>query len=118
MAEVEVRSATRADLDAFGMPDGPTVKAMVGLVEGKPVAIGGFAFVAGMVMAFCDIDDAARRFPVTLHKTALALMKEAKERGHRQVYAEVNPEEKTARGWLSRLGFRPTDDDRVMVWQP
>jgi hypothetical protein len=103
----EVRSATRADLAAYYGHDniGPSVKAVVGVLDGKPVAIGGIAFKNGMVELFADIKDEARPYKHHLHRTALRLIKDALKE-HKYVFAAADEKEPTAAKWLSRLGFK------------
>lgn len=116
---LEVRPATREDAIAFMGECRHTMKAFVAIHDGEPIALGGLAFIKGRVVAFCDLGDGqAKQRPKTLHKAALAVMKAALESGHRYVFAERDIEEPTAARWLSRLGFKPIDDNgMVMLWQ-
>lgn len=119
MANIEVRPATREDIFAFMGECRQTMKAFVAIHEGKPIALGGLAFIKGRVVAFCDLgDDQAKRHPKTLHKAALGVMKAALDSRHRYIFAERSETEPTAARWLERLGFRPVDQaGKVMLWQ-
>lgn len=93
------------------------MKAIVGLIDDEPVAVAGIAFQGGKVFAFCNLDERAKRFPVLMHKTALKILNDASDAGHRYIFATVGSEP-TARTWLRRLGFEPVDgDETVMLWQ-
>ena len=95
-----------------------TVKARVGVVDGKIEAFWGLSFRHGLVVAFCDLNDGARKYPVLMHKTAKALLRQARDDGHRYVWAEIDPQEPLAQKWLARLGFIPArEDGTVMIWQ-
>lgn len=118
LPEALVRPATREDVEAFRGAAGldPTIKAVAGVVDGEVVALAGFAFVGGRVIAFCDLKPAARRFPVLIHRTARKLLDEARRDGRRLIYAEADAAEPGARRWLAALGFVPVDDDE-RLWQ-
>tara|TARA_R110000868_G_scaffold122871_4_gene325747 strand:+ start:4421 stop:4771 length:351 start_codon:yes stop_codon:yes gene_type:complete len=107
-----VRPATADDIAGF-LGDVPvSMQAWVGEIDGEAIALGGFAFVAGRVVGFLNHngDERAKQFPVTLHKTAIRVLREAHDAGHRHILSEQGKSE-TARKWLSRLGFVPVDDE-------
>lgn len=113
-----MRRATRADVVAFLGECRSSVEAYVALVDGKPVGLGGLLFDRGRVFAFSDLSDAVRKYPKTIHKAALAVMRVARDGGHRYVFATRDANEPTAMRWLARLGFRPVDSDaRLMLWR-
>jgi len=102
-----VRPATREDIEAFSdMQNKPTVKAWVGEVDGRVVALGGFALQAGRWVAFCDLTEEARLHKMTLMRTGKRVMDEAKKMGIRYIYAEASPQEVGAVRWLESLGFK------------
>lgn len=118
MADLEVRTATREDAIALMGSCPHTMKAFVGVLDGKPIAIGGLSYQRGRVVAFCNLSDDMRKRPVALHKAARAVMRAALDSGHRYIFAERDPDEPTAARWLERLGFRPVDSDgMVHLWQ-
>lgn len=95
--------------------NGPTVRGIAGLVDGQLVAVAGLMYSGGNVIAFCSLKDEARPFRHTIHRTALAIMEEAKAR-HKRIIALCDRDEKTSAKWLTRLGFKPDDGD-VWTWQ-
>lgn len=103
-----VRPATRADIAAFSdQPEKPTLKAWVGEIDGKPVALGGFARFNGRWIAFCSLKNKARPHKMTIARTAIRIMEEARRQGIRFVYAEAEDDEPGSEKWLTRLGFHP-----------
>jgi hypothetical protein len=106
-SEPIVRPATREDIDVFFGPRAkPTMKAWVGVLEGKPIGIGGLALVEGRWIAFCDLTPEARRYKRAIVKTAKMIMEEAGRCGIRFVYAEADRNEPMAIRWLVSLAFQ------------
>lgn len=102
-----VRPATRADIDAFSdMANKPTVKAWVGEIDGRIIALAGLSLQGGRWIAFCDLTEEARGHKMTIMRTAKRMMDEARAMGLRYVYAEVSKDEPGAVRWLESLGFR------------
>jgi hypothetical protein len=116
MTNPELRPATREDIvEAFrnlGKEDQsiPTrVLAMTGRVDGKVIAVGGIAiYPNGARIAFCDISDEGRRYPLSLHRGAKMVLDQAKRFGIKRIVVEADGRNhgKTP-VWISRLGFRP-----------
>jgi hypothetical protein len=94
---------------------GPTVRGIAAILDGKLVAIAGLYFARGQVIVFCALKDEARPYKVTIHKTALALIADAKAR-HKRIVAICDPSETSSAGWLARLGFRQEEGD-LWAWQ-
>lgn len=113
-----IRPATRDDIDRFrGEYElGPSVKALVGDLNGELIALGGLAYCGGKVVAFLDLKPEARKFKKSMHQAALMVMEMAKAGGHRFVYANAEPGEPTAERWLTRLGFVPVDGSGKFRW--
>lgn len=115
---ITVRPATRADFDA--LTDGPRpfrVRAFTGEIAGRPIAIGGLAYLDhGVVGAFLHATDEARKYPMALHKAGLATMALARELGLRRVVAMADPGVAPAERWLARLGFAKEMTNGVAVW--
>jgi hypothetical protein len=109
-----IRPATRDDIERFkGDRDlGPSVKALVGEVDGNLIALGGLAYSAGKVVAFLDLKPEARKYKKSMHRAALQVMQMARAGGHRYVYASADPEEPSAERWLARLGFDQVGDGK------
>jgi hypothetical protein len=101
-----VRRATREDIVAFSnIATVPTVRARVGDLDGKIIAIGGLLRADGRWFAFLDLTDEARRYKMTLMRTAKRMLAEAREQGVRFIYAERDENEPGAAAWLQSLGF-------------
>lgn len=110
---MKVRPATRDDIEAFSdLPDKPTLRAWAGEVDGKIVALGGFAFSHGRWFGFVDLTDEARKHKFTIARAAKMVLSEAKRQGIKFIYAEADPNEPGARRWLASLGF--TVDPRTL----
>jgi hypothetical protein len=81
------------------------VMAIAGKVDGRVIAIGGIAFMPnGQRVAFTDITDEARKYPVTMHKAGLIMLALAKKHGIQRLVARGESHEASER-WLLRLGF-------------
>ena len=107
MAHVIVRSATKADIEAFsGMADKPTLKAMVGEIDGRIIGIGGVALAKGRWFGFVDLTEEARPYKMHIMRAAKRVLAEAKREGIRFIYAEASPHEPGAIRWLTSLGFK------------
>lgn len=94
---------------------GPTVRGIAAILDGKLVAVAGLWFSRGNVIAFCALKDEARPYKLTIHKTALAIINDAKTR-HKRIIAICDGNEKSSASWLSRLGFRQEEGD-LWAWQ-
>lgn len=118
MGNVEVRPATRADVVAFLGECRHTIQGYVAVQDGRPIALGGLAFIEGRPIMFLDLDEPARKLKKTMHKMALSIIRASRESGRRVLFAEVDENEPTAPAWLARLGFQPVDEaGRVMLWR-
>lgn len=99
-AELAIRSANT--------PDTPPVRvlAFAGKVDGRVIGIGGIAFFRnGQKVAFADITDEARKYPIAVHKAGLKTLALAKQYGVKKLVATGESHEASER-WLLRLGFR------------
>ena len=115
MTGLVVRPATAADLSRFSdMSEKPTIKAVVGEIDGKLIAVGGFTIIKGRYYAFLDLTDDARKYKIAVGRTARRLFDMAKRDGIKFVYAEVDANEATAKNWLARLGFEPDTRSGVL----
>lgn len=103
-----VRPATRADIETYaGRPSNETIRAFVGELDGKVIAIGGLATVKGRHFAFLDLDEEARGYKMHIMRMALRMMQNASSRGVRFIFAEADQCEPKSDAWLKRLGFKP-----------
>lgn len=119
---VTVRPATGADFEAFDRPLPPfRVRAWAAEIDGRVIGLGGLGFPpGGPPLAWVDIDEEARGYPVALHKTGRAFMAYVRELGIPRVVATCDPQSEAANRWLRRLGFTDTgllaDDRKVYAW--
>lgn len=114
-----IRPATREDLDKFY--NGKfrfqfTTIAMVGLVRGRVVGVGGVAYVDGKLVAFAEFKPSARRYKVTIVKAAILAIEQAKAAGARFIWARADPREPGAVRWMTSLGFKPTNMPQMYRW--
>ena len=110
---VEIRPATPADIDAYAVEQSPyRVRAYTALVNGRIIGLGGVAYLPnGAVMAFLNINEDARSYPVTLCKVAVRVIREAHERGVKTINAVCDDKIEAAPRFLRRLGFKHLGED-------
>jgi hypothetical protein len=120
MDKLVVRKATREDIQAFSnVTDFPTVKGVVGELNGKIIGFGGLARHRGRWYAFCDLIPEARKFKITIARAAIRVFEEARRDGVKFVYAEMDQNEPTAPAWLARLGFHLDPRSSYLFrWRP
>lgn len=110
-SRVVVRPATREDFAAFdGRTPEHTAWAVAGVVDGRVIGLGGFMRRQGWLFAFCDLTPEARKYKVTMVKTARRILDEARKSGRRYIYAIADPDEPGAERWLQSLGFEPVGE--------
>jgi RimJ/RimL family protein N-acetyltransferase len=114
----EVRRTIASDFDkVITIPLPYRVRAWTGLVDGEVIAVGGIAYMAdGTHGVFMLADDRARSFPVTMHKTALTVLREARDLGIKRLVTIAEPGVEAAERWLERLGFEPIMVGKDRVW--
>lgn len=117
----EVRWATPADLDAWDARHPreyprPTVTAMVGVLDGEIIAVGGVIHLNGQRFAFYELDEKARRYRVTLVKAAKRVMAHVARSGA-VIFAVADPAEPGAKRWIASLGFVPHDVPGLYVYR-
>lgn len=106
MGKVDVRPSVPADfLEMFGTLPVHRVKAWTARDEdGAILGVGGVMILPdGTRYAFVDMDDRARRYAKTLHKTGLAFVREESKNG--KMIATTFSNVPRAEEWLERLGF-------------
>ena len=96
--------------------NGPTIlRGIAGFVDDELVAVAGLVSSGGLIVAFCNLKDAARPHKTLIHWSAIKLMREAKKR-HKRIMAHCDPDEPGAARWLQRLGFKNEEGD-IWAWQ-
>lgn len=86
----------------------------------KVIGVGGLGFPShGKVVIFARLTDEIRKYPVQLHKTALAVLADARARGIKQIGTIADPAVPAAERWLKRLGFAPemVAGEVVYIWR-
>lgn len=118
MPRLIVRPATKSDIEAFSsMANKPTVRAIVGEIDGKIIGLGGLALIKGRWFAFCDLTEEARAYKMTIARAAIRLMASARRDGIKFIYAEAAPDEPRALAWFASLGFtRDPRSDHFYRW--
>ena len=114
-----LRPTVRADLDVLECKALARVKAVTGVdADGNIVGFGGVAYLKnGEVMAFSELKETAKASPVSLHKAALRVIREAKKSGIKEMVAFSDYERSKAAGrWLARLGFFPEERLGKLIW--
>lgn len=105
-----VRPATAADMDAFYGHEAnrPSITAIVGELDGKIIACGGFAHQKGILEAFCDLEPEARDLPVQLIRETRKLIRGMGAKG-KMIYATADRREPSHEHFLRLLGFKPVE---------
>lgn len=97
-------------------------RAWVVLKDGRKIGMGGLAFPPNMVpFIWSEISDELRAMPVTLHKTGLRYIEEAKALGLKVMYGTTDVGFEAGERWIRRLGFEETgevkDGKKVWIWR-
>src|SRR5687767_3399136 len=87
------------------MANKPTVRAVVGEIDGCIVGMGGLALIGGRWFAFADLTPEVRAYKMTIMRAAKAIFVEAARDGIRFIYTETDPNEPRSLAWLASLGF-------------
>jgi len=101
-----IRAATKQDIESYaGRPSAQTIRAVVGELDGKIIAIGGLAAVKGRHYAFLDLSEEARGYKMHIMRAAIRMIQDASKRGVRFIFTEADTNEQKSIAWLKRLGF-------------
>lgn len=102
---IELVQATQKHVEEFykGRPI-RSVRAVVGLLDGKVVGIGGVFLDRDSVVAFCEIKEEARPHKKAILKAGFMVYNIMKK--YSVVLAVADPNEKGARRLLTRFGFK------------
>ena len=111
-----IRAARADDIVAiFGKPFYDSFRGYVAELDGKIIGIGGIIYTQP-AQAISEITDEMRKYPVTLMRGAKMLIKLIESCPY-QVFARPSEKEKTAKRFLTHLGFVPMNDE-VYIWLP
>lgn len=110
-----IRQATLDDYKAYfpGKPV-PTFDAVIAELDGKPVAMGGFAHYGGRILAFIDLKDEAKPYVMHLYREVRGFMDKAKLASYRRVYVVRQQDIETADRFIRHFGFEPVDEERTV----
>lgn len=109
MASVTIRRATAADIAAFyGEPPKRTMRAFVGILDGKPVGLAGIYYREGQIVAFSETKPEMQGFRHAIGRGALAVIGMLR-RMNLPVLALAQQDIPTAPGFLERCGFEHVD---------
>ncbi len=106
----EIRRATADEVEAYYREDYPdeimpTTICWLGILDGSPVAMFGFARRLGKWYAIVDLKDGSRPYRHIIGRTAYRALDEAKKRGIKHIYAIPDLKETGSLKWMRRLGF-------------
>ena len=87
------------------MENKPSVVAWCAEIDGRIIALAGFALFMGRWYAFADLPEEIRPHKMLIMRWGKRIMAEARARGIKYIYAESAAEEKKAVAWLKSLGF-------------
>lgn len=129
MSKVTVREANKDDILAFALPANvaaPTLRGWVGEVDGKRVALGGFALARGRWIGFVDVTEEGRGLlknnmyvRAAFVGTAIKGLREARKMGIRYLYADADMRFPRADELLEKLGFHIDPRTNVLYrWTP
>lgn len=120
MANMEIVPASAAQIrEFFGEKPKQTVRAWLVMIDGAPVALGGFAYSGDYIVMFSDLKPDIRRYRKSIVKAAKQIVREATSRHNGAVIALADPNEPTAPSFLTHLGFLyagSSPDGEVYQW--
>jgi hypothetical protein len=118
---VTLRPTVAGDLpDLIALPLPHRIRAITAEVDGDVIGIGGIGYRPdGTVIAFVQMSDEARKYPVAIHRAGLMAMKMIRATRVPLVVAESQDGNPAAVPWLLRLGFRPIEINgaKAFVWE-
>lgn len=113
-----MRAATAADIETYyGVPQGPTLRALVAELDGQPIGVIGLARQGPVSRLFSEFRPELRP-----HLKSMAVLRGIKtvlrwvEAAKIPVYALAQCDEPDAHRLLKRLGFEQRDDE-VYLWR-
>jgi len=121
--EVRLVPTTAAHCEAFFPEPLPwRIRAMTALKGDEILGIGGMAMLPdGQTAAFLEVsEENAKKYPITLHRAAKAILQQAKDLGLRRLVTRADTRRPAAERYLQRLGFEfaGNDDGEVIyLWQ-
>lgn len=123
MAELRVsfRPTVAADLPRIvDKPLPHRIRAITALLDGEVIGIGGLGYRPdGTAIAFAEISDTLRKYPLAVHRAGLLGMALIEASGVPMVIAEAQPGNAAAERWLKHFGFEPIElcSRKAFVWR-
>lgn len=116
--KVKIRPAVPSDfLQLIDRLPPYRVRAFTGAMGDEVLGIGGIAYLQdGAHGVFLLTSEKAKKFPVTLHKAGLMVLREARRLGIRKLVTLADPHIAPAERWLLRLGFEQIQIGEEKVW--
>ena len=118
---LELRPSTKADIvSLYGGRHKRSMKAITAVLDGAPVGIAGIYFDRGRVVAFSEIKEELRRYPIAIYKAA-RIVREMIIKMNVPVIAIASPSVDGAGELLHHLGFDHIDTSKageVYQWNP
>lgn len=117
---VTLRPTKPADLVGFIKDLLPhRIKAITALIGDRVIGIGGIGFRPdGIVIAFAELSDEFRKYPIAVHRAGRMGMALIEASGMPMIVAEAQANNPAAEQWLLHFGFRAVDTCgvRAFVW--
>lgn len=102
---VKLVPATERDFEEFtGERPRKTLRAFVAKVNNRIVGIGGFTYYGHQAVAFLNVTEEAKRYPITMIRLCRKMINE--HPGHYFICAIKDQEEATATRFLEAVGFK------------
>lgn len=116
MSNVKIMPATEAMLtDFYGEKPTKTVRALMGIVNGKPLGLGGYYIDTARVVMFSDISEEGMRYKKTIFTIAKRMLVHARATGL-PIWVTPDKKHSDATRMLERLGFKKLNEE-VWIWQ-
>ena len=101
----EIRASKATDFEEYyGEKLSCSIKGLTAVINDKIVGMAGIAYHKAGMMAFSKLDDEMKKYPVLIMKTAVRF-RQLCSNTKGSIYAIACPKEKTAKNFLSRIGF-------------
>lgn len=102
---VEIVPATPELLRSFYGEPQPTTRALVAVMDGRPICVAGVVTENGVRKAYANISDEMRKYPKTGLRMARRVMQMISESGV-TTFAKASPDVEAAERFLEHLGFK------------
>ena len=118
---VSFRPTVAADLPyMIDKPLPHRIRAITAVLDGEVIGIGGLGYRPdSTTIAFAEISDTLRKYPLAVHRAGRMGMALIKASGVPLVISEAQPNNPAAERWLKHFGFEPTElcGRKAFVWR-